>query len=95
MHYQLLSKYQNVITWGPNDLGTVTTVKHNIYTSQAEPCKMPYLKNRANKTENCANRNKAMLENKIIEESQSLWSAPVVLVHKKDGGEEFVLILEH
>ena len=89
LHYDTLMKYPNVISWGPHDLGTVNIVKHKIDTGQAEPCKMPLRRMGPVKRDIVHSEIKAMLENDIIEESQSPWSAPVVLVHKKDGGRRF------
>ena len=89
LHYDLFAKYSNVISWGPDDLGTVKTVKHKIDTGDAEPCKVPLRRMGPIKRDIVQTEIKAMLENNIIEESQSPWSAPVVLVHKKDGGRRF------
>ena len=38
LHY-ILKRHENVISWGPNDLGSVISIKHKITMGGAEPKK--------------------------------------------------------
>ena len=89
LHYDILKRHKDVISWGPNDLGSVTSVKHRINTGSAEPRKAPLRRMAPVKREIIRQEVNDMLTNVVIEESESPWSAPVVLVHKKDGGRRF------
>ena len=67
------------------DLGHTTIVQHHIDTGNAKPIKQsPYRVSRAQRAE-IETHISNMLEQGIIEVSSSPWSAPVVLVKKKDG----------
>ena len=85
----LLLKHSNVFAKDKNDLGRTDIVKHKINTGDTAPIKqaprrLPLAKREIMKTE--IDR---MLKQGIIEPSQSPWSAPIVLVTKKDGSTRF------
>ena len=82
---EVMSRVGKLIAKGVNDLGVCTVREHNIDTMDATPIYIPpYRKSRAER-EILQNMIKEMLTAGIIEESNSAWSAPVVLIPKKDG----------
>ena len=79
---QLLSKYKSVFPDVPN---RTNVLKHDVDVGNANPVKQhPY---RANpiKLEKLRKEVQYMLDNDIIEPSQSSWASPCVLVPKPDG----------
>jgi hypothetical protein len=81
---RLLIKYKDVFSKSPDDLGRTDRIKHHINTSNATPRRLPIGKREIEKQEV-----HKMLEKGIIEPSKSPWSAPIVLVTKKDGSPRF------
>ena len=66
-------------------LGRTDLVKHKIFTENVPPIRSrPYLPPLTSQT--FINKEvQQMLENKLIKESTSPWTSPVVLVRKKNG----------
>ncbi|MCG8049195.1 MAG: DDE-type integrase/transposase/recombinase [Candidatus Thiodiazotropha taylori] len=91
LHYEILAKHSKVIASNPYDIGCLKSnvIKHNIDTGSATPIKVPVRRMAPIKREIIREEVKTMLENNICEESSSPWSAPVVIVNKKDGGRRF------
>jgi hypothetical protein len=87
--YQLLLKYAEVFPDNNNDLGRTRTTTHTINTDGAKPirqaprCIPPHLQSEAD------NLIAQMLQQNIIQKSNSPWSSPIVLVKKKDGSIRF------
>ena len=86
---ELIVKNKNVFAENPKNPGFTGTTFHEINTADAKPVKShPYRVNHHSEgiiKSEISN----MLENNIIEPSNSPWSAPVVLVTKKDGSVRF------
>ncbi|KAL7832299.1 hypothetical protein AOLI_G00298730 [Acnodon oligacanthus] len=73
----------------PYDYGRTDLTHHAIHTSDAKPIKLqPYRTSPATQVLLQQEVDK-LLEQGIIEESHSPWSAPVVVVQKKDGTHQF------
>ena len=72
-----------------NELGLTNLVEHNINTSDNAPIKLPAYKTTPAKLAEIKKEVQQMLDLDIIQPSKSDWSAPVVLVGKKDGTSRF------
>lgn len=88
-HYELLARHQSAISFGPYDIGTFKETIHKIDTERSQPVKIPVRRMAPAKRSIIKEEVNEMLENRIIEDSTSPWSAPVVIVYKKDGGRRF------
>ena len=86
---QLLIKYQHVLSAGPDDLGKTELVKHKIDTGDNSPIKMAPRRIPLAKQADATRCLQEMKEQGIIKASNSPWSAPVVLVKKKDNTTRF------
>ena len=85
----LLTDYSDIVSFHSFDLGRTAILKHKINTGDAAPIKCrPYRHSIAEQQE-LDKMIAAFLEARLIRESSSPWSAPVVLVRKKDGGYRF------
>ena len=80
-----LSKWSNIFSKGPTDLGKADIVKHEINLTDDKPFKDPYRRIPPGLYEEVRLHLKEMLEAGAIRESQSPFSSNVVLVRKKDG----------
>ena len=87
--YGILKQHEKVISQGPNDLGSVSSIKHKINTGDAEPRKAPMRRMSPVKRDIIRQELNDMLKAEVIEQSESPWSSGVVLVNKKDGGRRF------
>ncbi len=85
----LLAEFSDIFSSHPYDYGKTDLLTHSINTGNAAPIKLrPYRTSPA--TQNILQQEVSrLLERDVIEESQSPWSAPVVLVRKKDGTHRF------
>ena len=74
-----------------NDIRTGTTpfVRHRINTADAQPIRQRPRRLPLSKQQETSALVNKMLQDGIIEESNSPWSSPVVLVTKKDGSTRF------
>ena len=86
---QLLLKYQHVFSAGPEDLGKTELVKHKINTGDNSPIKMAPRRIPLAKQADATRCLQEMKEQGIIKASNSPWSAPIVLVKKKDNTTRF------
>ncbi|KAL6466207.1 hypothetical protein MHYP_G00263400 [Metynnis hypsauchen] len=85
----LLRDFGDVFSSHPYDYGRTDLVHHCIDTGAEKPIKLrPYRASPATQVLLKTEVDK-LLEHGIIEESHSPWSAPVVLVRKKDGTHRF------
>ena len=78
----LLKEYADVMQ---NQPGRTDIAEHTIGTEAARPVKLPPYRLPHAHRETVQREIEEMLETGIIEPSQSEWSAPIVLVKKKDG----------
>ncbi len=83
----LLTEYADVS--GPKDIGRTSKVKHRIDTGQAKPIRQRARRLPLTKMEEASKAVRKMREQDIIEPSTSPWTAPIVLVKKKDGSSRF------
>ena len=86
---RLIERHQGAFARSSRQLGRTTLMEHEVHTGQARPIfqyprRLPYGK-RAEAREIV----EKMLKQGVIEPSASPWSAPIVLVSKKDGSTRF------
>ena len=87
----LLTRYDDIFAYTPDQLGRCSVVKHRIDTGDHPPVRLrSYRTSPANKEE-IDRQIHEMLENDIISPSVSPWSSPVVLVKKSDGTMRFCI----
>ena len=86
---ELLVEFQDVFSKGPHDLGGTSVVTHEIDVGDAKPIRQHPRRLPFKQREEVAQMTKEMKEQGVIEESNSPWSSPVVLVRKKDGTQRF------
>lgn len=75
----LLKSYKNLFSTGDKDLGKTNVVKHKIRTRTEKPIRLLPRQLPLAKREVAEKIIQNMANDGIIEESNSLWSAPVVL----------------
>ena len=85
----LLCRFEDVFSRGPEDLGRATGVRHSINTGDASPLKQPPRRVPISRREEITKTIADMEKQGIIEPSTSPWCSPVVLVRKKDGSTRF------
>ena len=80
--WKLLSEFVDVLQDKP---GSTSTVEHTIDTGITSPVHLPPYRVPHAYRDMVESELKDMLENGIVNPSASQWSAPMVLVQKKDG----------
>ena len=86
----LLYGYKNQFSKSSHDLGSTNLVEHTIKTlPDCEPVKLIPYRIPLAKGDFAENEIKAMAEKELTEPSHSAWSAPAVLVPKRDGTTRF------
>ncbi|XP_078472915.1 LOW QUALITY PROTEIN: uncharacterized protein LOC144734543 [Lampetra planeri] len=86
---ELLREYADVFSEHDSDVGRTDLVKQQIDTGAARPIKLPAYRVGAPERAQIKEAVGDMLRDNIIQPSASPWSAPVVLVTKKDGSTRF------
>ncbi|MEW8544975.1 MAG: reverse transcriptase domain-containing protein [Candidatus Thiodiazotropha sp.] len=88
----LLYDYKDQFSKSSHDLGCTNLVEHTINTlPDCKPVKLRPYRIPLAKREFAENEIKAMAEKGLIEPSHSAWSAPAVLVPKRDGTTRFCI----
>ena len=85
----LLVSYSDVFALNPNELGTTQLVTHSIDTGSHPPIKQPIRRTPFALRKKIDQLVQDMLDQGVVEASQSPWASPIVLVQKKDGGVRF------
>ena len=84
--HKFLNDHRDIFATNLSELGrTVGHVAHKIITNDAPPVRMPFYKQPPHLQKEIDRQVQELLENDIIEESNSEYHSPVVLVKKKDG----------
>jgi len=81
----LMGKHQGVFGSGKGRTGNTGLIKHRIQTGDHSPVKRRAYRTSPEKRKEIGRQVQRLLEDDIIEESCSPWSAPVVLVRKKNN----------
>lgn len=86
---EFLRCYQHVFAEPDTPMGRTDIVQHRINTGDAQPIRQAPRRLPLARQEQVEKMVKEMTEQGVIEESNSPWSSPVVLVTKKDGSLRF------
>ncbi|MES9881486.1 MAG: reverse transcriptase family protein [Sedimenticola sp.] len=87
-----LKQNEDVFSTSLQDLGRTDLYHHRVETlPNAPPVHMPFYRQTAQNREITQNLVEDMLQQGIIEQSNSIWHSPVVLVKKKDGTHRFAV----
>ncbi|UYV74279.1 K02A2.6-like [Cordylochernes scorpioides] len=84
-----IKKNQDAFSTGNGKLGRTDLVQHRIYTGNARPVRQPPRRVPMAKRDEVVGLLHKLKQDGVIEESNSPWSSPVVLVTKKDGSTRF------
>ena len=87
----LLGKYRKVFAKGLPEVGKTEMYYHNIDTRDAEPISQRFYRQTPVMRRETERQIEEMLKNDIIENSNSEWHAPVVLVRKKNNEWRFCI----
>lgn len=85
----LVKDYADVFSTHSHDYGRTGLVEHRIDTGEAKPVKKRAYRTSPAKQAVIHAEIDKLLEQGVIEESHSPWTAPVVLIKKKDGTYRF------
>ena len=81
----LIDEYEGIFAMNNSDLGKPDIIEHEINTGEHAPIKQLPRRIPPHKREIIDQQLDELLANGRVEESQSAWSSPVVLVRKHDG----------
>ena len=84
---QLLKANNDVFAEGLKDLGRTHLQRHEIHTGDAPPVKLPFYPQPPVKRREITRQTDEMLKHGIIQESNSSWHSPVVLINKASSDE--------
>jgi hypothetical protein len=90
---QLLSQFQDAFLWKNQRLGYTDLVTHHIHIGNQPPIKQKAYRLSHRERELICKEVQQMLEDGIIEESESPWVSCPVITKKKDGGDRFCINL--
>ena len=85
----LLSEYSDIFATPGGPLGRTDLIRHKIDTGDAMPVRLPPRRLPPAQREIANQEIDKMLEQGVVEPSDSPWAAPIVLVRKKDGTTRF------
>ena len=89
----LLKGYSSVFSQGSGDLGKTHLVQHYIDTGDAPPVKQRPRRIPLNLRDQVEHQKQQMLDDGIIEECDSPWCSPIVMVKRGDGSFRFCVDL--
>lgn len=89
----IFASYSDVFSKRPGDIGQTNLARHKIDTGDAIPIKQRPRRVPVKVRDQVEKQKERMLQDGIIEESESPWCSPVVLVRKKDGTFRFCVDL--
>ena len=81
----VLNEYQHAFSRHPNDIGRTDVITHEIYTGDSKPVRQPLRRHPPAHEEAIKQQVRDMLEQGVIEKTQSPWASNIVLAKKKDG----------
>jgi hypothetical protein len=89
---ELLRDFKDIIALSDDDLGHTRLFYHHIRTGDTQPICQRARRLQFHQHSQVRKLLNDMLDNGIIEPSTGPWESPIVLVWKKDGVSDFVLI---
>jgi len=89
--FDLLSKNQDVFSKGDYDIGRTKLVQHSIDTQGAPAIRQPLRRSSPTQRAEVERQVDKLLDQGLIQPSDSPWASPVVLVKKKDGSQRLCL----
>lgn len=89
----LVNEYDDIFSRGSGDLGRTNLVEHKIDTGDSPPIRQRPRRVPVSLREQVETQKEKMLQDGVIEESDSPWCSPVVLARKKDGSFRFCVDL--
>ena len=84
-----LSRYQDIFALQGSPMGRTNLVSQSIDTGDRPPIRIPKRHLPIKQRDIVSDEIKKMLKDDVIEESNSPWASPIVLVKKKDGSYRF------
>ncbi|KAK3090931.1 hypothetical protein FSP39_015821 [Pinctada imbricata] len=87
----LLSEFRDIFVGKDGKLGRTDLATHRIETGNARPIKVPPRRIPLAQREIVETELDKMIEDKIIEPSESPWCSPILLARKKDGSHRFCI----
>ena len=81
----------DVFSTSKEDRGEVTCMEHHIETGDSPPVRQPPQRVPFARRAKISSMVKEMLKNGVVEESNSPWASPIVLVKKRDGSLRFCI----
>ena len=91
--FNLLDKYSSLFSTEKNDIGFVPDIEHDIIIKENSPCQQIHSKVPLHVEDWVDKQVSDLLNRGIIRESHSSWSAPVVVVKKRNG--DFRLCIDY
>ena len=85
----LLHEYKDIFAKDDHDLGRTSQAVHTMDTGDARPKRQPPRRLAIHQKQEAEAHIADMLKRGVIEESNSPWASPIVLVKKKDGSTRF------
>jgi len=83
--HELLSRYDDVFSWGAYDMGRSSLVEHTIDTGSQRPIKQGLRRHPIAHLDTNDEQVEELIQNDFVEPAASPWSSNAVLVRKKDG----------
>ena len=84
-----LNSYRNVFAKDNSELGCTSAIRHHINVNGSKPIKSTPYRTNIETRQKLKEHIDEMLDLDIIQESNSPWAAPIILVTKKDGSTRF------
>ena len=81
----LLVEFSDIVSTSPSDVGRTAIIQHDIATGQASPIRQAPRRIPIHQQEEVRNHIKKLVDDGLVEPSDSPWAAPIVVVRKPDG----------
>ena len=89
--FKFLGKNRDVFAKDMSELGCTNLYHHNVDTGDASPIRQRFYRTTPMAKAEIERQTKEMLDNEVIEEANTPWQSPVVLVKKQNGEYRFAV----